>query len=258
MRLLILCATTLAMMAAAPALAEPPEASKVEAELKRMTNELLDAVAPGDVDVWKRYAHERLIYVSEANEQLTKAQLLDELKPLPKGLVGNLEVGAFKVAVHGNVAVTTYVADERLDYHGQVIESQFRTTDAWLKTDAGWRLISSQVLAVLKDPPTIALPRETLCGYNGTYRLTPEIVTKVTCGDDGISSERTGRKAVTMKAEVRDVFFQAGQPRTRRIFLRDESDAVTGFVDRREGIDIRWVKVGESNPTTSPPEGLPR
>lgn len=237
MRLLIPFAMTLAMMAEAPA------PSKVEAELKRMTNELLDAVAPGDVDVWKRYTHERLIYVSEGNEQLTKAQLLEQLKPLPKGLVGSLEVGEFHAEVHGNVAVTTYVAEEKLDYFGQVIESQFRTTDAWLKTDAGWRLISSQVLAVLKDPPSIALPRETLCGYNGTYRLTPEIVTKVTCGDDGLSSERTSRKAVTMKAEVRDVFFQPGQPRTRRIFLRDQSGAVTGFADRREGIDIRWMKV---------------
>ena len=237
MRLLMFVAMSLAIMAEAPA------PSNVEAELKRMTNELLDAIAPGDVDVWKRYAHERLIYVSEANEQLTKAQLLEQLKPLPKGLVGNLEVGAFKAELHGNVAVTTYVAEEKLDYHGQVIESQFRTTDAWLKTDAGWRLISSQVLAVLRDPPSIVLPRETLCGYNGTYRLTPEIVTKVICGDDGLSSERSGRKAVAMKAEVRDVFYQPGQPRTRRIFLRDQGGAITGFVDRREGIDIRWLKV---------------
>ena len=145
--------------------------------------------------------------------------------------------------LHGGVAVTTYIADERLDYHGQVIESRFRTTDTWLKTKDGWRLIASQMLAVLEDPPAIALPRETLCGYDGTYRLTPEIETVVTCTEDGLSSKRTGRDAVAMKAEVRDVFFQPGQPRTRRIFLRDESGAITAFVDRREGLDIRWVKL---------------
>lgn len=239
MQSLILAAGLLAILAATPA----PDKTSVEAELKRMTNELLDAVAPGDVEVWKRYAHERLIYVSEANQELTKAQLIEEMKPLPKGLVGNLEVGAFRVELHGNVAVATYVADERLDYHGQVIESRFRTTDTWLKTEAGWRLIGSQVLAVLEDPPAIALPRETLCGYAGTYRLTPEIVTKVTCTDDGLLSERTGRKAAAMKAEVRDVFFTPGQPRTRRIFLRDARGAVTAFVDRREGLDIRWIRV---------------
>lgn len=236
-RLILALAISLALTA--PSHAQPA----VEAELKRMTNELLDAVAPGDVSVWKRYAHERLVYVSESNQELTKAQLLEELKPLPKGLVGNLEVGPFRAEVHGNVAVATYVANERLDYHGQIIESRFRMTDTWLKTKAGWRLIGSQVLAVLEDPPAIALPRADLCACNGTYRLTPEIATTITCSDDGIISERTGRKPVTMRAEVRDVFFQPGQPRSRRIFLRDERGGITAFVDRREGLDIRWVKV---------------
>lgn len=116
-------------------------------------------------------------------------------------------------------------------------------TDTWLKTEQGWRLIGSQALAVLQDPPAVALPRETLCSYNGTYRLTREMVTKVACRGDGLSSERTGRNAVTMKAEVRDVFFQPGQPRTRRNFERNDAGAITGFVDRREGLDIRWRKV---------------
>jgi hypothetical protein len=43
--------------------------------------------------------------------------------------------------------------------------------------------------------------------------------------------------------EVADVLFAPGSPRTRRIFLRDEQRAITGFVDRREGIDVRWTKV---------------
>lgn len=175
---------------------------------------------------------------------LTKKQLLAELKPLPKGLIGHLEVGDdWKVEVHGDVAVTTNSANERLDYHGQVLQSRFRMTDTWLKTKDGWRLIATQVLAVLVDPPSVALQRETLCAYNGTYRLTDEITTTVACTNDGLRSERSGRPAVTQKAEVRDVFFTPGQPRTRRIFLRDANGEITGFADRREGHDIVWKKV---------------
>jgi hypothetical protein len=37
--------------------------------------------------------------------------------------------------------------------------------------------------------------------------------------------------------------FSPGQPRTRRVFHRDPSGAVAGFVDRREGHDIAWRKV---------------
>jgi hypothetical protein len=90
------------------------------------------------------------------------------------------------------------------------------------------------------DPPAITLPRETLCAYNGTYRLTEEITTTVTCTDEGLRSERTGRKPVVLKPEVLDVFFEPGQPRTRRIFLRNERGEITEFADRREGHDIVW------------------
>jgi hypothetical protein len=34
-----------------------------------------------------------------------------------------------------------------------------------------------------------------------------------------------------------------GQPRTRRIFLRDPAGKIAGFGDRREGEDVRWRKV---------------
>src|SRR5687768_8832519 len=123
MRSITACLIFGLLLAAAPAgAATAPK--DVEAELKRITNELLAAIAPGDVAVWKKYAHDRLIYSTEANEVLTKAKLLEDLRPLPKGLVGHLEVGKdFKVELHGNVAVATNAADERLEYHGQSIKS---------------------------------------------------------------------------------------------------------------------------------------
>jgi Phenazine biosynthesis-like protein len=60
--------------------------------------------------------------------------------------------------------------------------------------------------------------------------------------------ERAGGRArcrppATYLPEVRDVFFVAGQPRSRRIFTRDPAGVVVGFVDRREGGDVRWQKV---------------
>lgn len=63
------------------------------------------------------------------------------------------------------------------------------------------------------------------------------------CTDSGLQSERSGRKAVTQTPEAMDVFFEAGQPRSRRIFQRDAKGNITGFADRREGIDIVWNKV---------------
>lgn len=93
------------------------------------------------------------------------------------------------------------------------------------------------------DPPAISLSRKVLCEYDGSYELTKEIRGTVTCTDQGFNFQRGDRPATFYQPEVADVFFAAGQPRTRRIFQRDEKGAIQGFVDRREGHDIRWKKL---------------
>ena len=39
-----------------------------------------------------------------------------------------------------------------------------------------------------------------------------------------------------------EVWERYGSPRSRRIFTRDTKGKVDGFVDRREGEDIKWKK----------------
>jgi hypothetical protein len=220
-----------------------PTAETTEAELRRMTQEMLDAIAPGHAEVWQRYLHDHLIHVDETGTVRNKKELLAELTPLPPGLVGRIEIERFKVEIHDKVAVVAHEDQEYLEYHGQRLRSRFRSADTWLQTPEGWRLIAQHTSAVLKDPPAIALTTEQLCAYNGTYSLTRDITATVRCEGGGLAVERTGRPAAKYVPEVLDVFFVAGQPRTRRIFLRGEQGKVTGFVDRREGEDVRWSKL---------------
>ena len=42
--------------------------------LRRQTQELLDAVAPGNVDVWDRYLHDELVHIDENGQKRTKAE----------------------------------------------------------------------------------------------------------------------------------------------------------------------------------------
>lgn len=217
-------------------------APDVETELRRLTQENLDAIAPGQVEVWRRNLHDNMTHVDENGVVRNKTELLAEFSPLPKGLVGQLKIDKFNVKQEGNVAVATHEDLEHLQYHGQMLVSRWRSTDTWLKTTAGWKLIAEQTLAILEDPPATKLTAAQLCAYAGTYQLTPEISDTIQCTDGQLTGTRAGRPAVTYQPEVADVFFAPGKPRTRRIFLRDESGAITGFVDRREGIDIRWTK----------------
>jgi hypothetical protein len=114
--------------------------------------------------------------------------------------------------------------------------------DTWVETPEGWRLVAQHIAAVLKDPPATRLTRKELCAYSGVYQLTPNITTTIRCTDSGLTSERGDRPAVTYLPELRDLFFAAGQPRSRRNFLRDSSGKVVAFVDRREGEDVRWQR----------------
>ena len=89
----------------------------------------------------------------------------------------------------------------------------------------------------------MALDAKKLCTYEGVFALTTDVTATVRCSEGALTVERTGRPAAIYRPETEDVFFLAGQPRTRRIFQRDSSGNVTGFVDRREGHDIVWKKV---------------
>jgi hypothetical protein len=224
---------------------QPAASTSVEADLRRMTQELMDAIAPGQADVWRRYLHEKMLQLDENGILRDKTVLLKELTPLPAGLVGRIEVDKFRITLYGEVAIAAVEVQEYLDYHGQNLRTRFRFLDTWMATPEGWRLIGQHVAAVLKDPPAIQLTRAELCAYAGVYELTPKITTTVRCTDVGLTAERTDRPPVTYRPEVRDLFFAAGQPRSRRVFRRDPNDTVIGFADRREGEDVYWKRTGD-------------
>lgn len=228
---------------AAIALAAPVAAADdpaLKAELEAKTQALADAVAAGDKALWDGATDPALIFVSENNEVLTKTQLLNQLTPLPAGLVGHIKVTDYTLQRHGDSAVATYIANENLDYHGQPIRTKFRTTDTWQSTPGGWKMVASMTLAALDDPPAVALPPAKLAEYAGRYELTPDIHYTVRVDGDRLLGLRESGKEVELKAEAADIFFVSGAPRSRKVFTRDASGHVTGFADRREGHDIKW------------------
>lgn len=239
---------TIAMLwAASPAGAGSTD-EQSKAELRRISQELLDAIAPGKAAVWERYLDERFVHMDENGVVRNKAEFLKELTPLPPGLEGRIEIDRFDATFAGNTAILVYEIQEYLDYHGQSLRTRFRSLDTWLLTADGWRLIGEHTAAVLKDPPAITLSPEALSEYEGVYSLTPEIKTTIRARDGGLAAERDERPAATYAAEVRDMFFVPGKPRTRRLFTRDAKGRIDGFVDRREGEDIRWAKVSDLSP----------
>src|SRR5580658_5874330 len=75
---------------AAPGQSAPSQAA-VEAELRRHTQELLDAIAPGDTAVWNRLLDSAAIQVDENDVVRNKKEILATLQPLGPGLAGHLD-----------------------------------------------------------------------------------------------------------------------------------------------------------------------
>jgi hypothetical protein len=219
-----------------------PTQRETEGALRKNTQELLNAIAPGDTAVWNRLLDSAAIVVDENDKVFTKKEMLANLQPLAPGLVGDLAIDNFLVKLHGDVAVVTHEDNEYLDYHGQIIRSRFRFTDVWKRREHGWREISSMALAVQKDPPAIALDPGAVCAFNGRYAMTDSIAATLQCAGDSLVMTREGRPNRVFLPETRDVFFEPGQPRTRRIFQYDTLGRVSGFVDRREARDISWSR----------------
>jgi hypothetical protein len=210
--------------------------------LRAQTLALLDAVTAGDARVWDRYLDPQVVYLSEAGDIETKAQLLDEVKPLPAGISGKIELGRFEVRQFGDTAVVLHVDEESEDYFGHHLHAQYLNTATWRLGPDGWKLIAQQVYASLLDPPAIALPAGQLDDYAGTYQLTDQISYVIRRDGDQLIGQRDGRPPQTLQVEARDVLFVAGQPRSRKIFLRDAAGQITRFADRREARDVVWTR----------------
>jgi hypothetical protein len=136
-----------------------PEAAKadpaVAAELSRATQELMSAVAEGNWSVWDKYLDESIVYTAEDGRTLTKAQLRDEMKPLPPGFSGSIQVESADGRQYGNTAVVAHEDLEHEEVFGQKIVARYRATDTWirrgdrLKSVPEWQLVASQVLVRL-------------------------------------------------------------------------------------------------------------
>jgi hypothetical protein len=222
---------------ASPALAD--DRSLIIAQMQEMS----DAIASGGSAVWDKYVDANVIYAEEDDSYKGKADLLKEIVPLPKGLGGEIKIDLLSYHEDGDVAVALFRQNETEHYFGQTIFAKYLTNTTWKKRGDSWKLIAGQVLAEKTDPPTIVLPAAQLAQYAGTYKLKDsEPVYTLTVTDGKLIGARNGHKPATWNAETPDVFFIAGDPRIHKIFQRDASGKITGFVERRESWDIAWVK----------------
>lgn len=212
--------------------------------LKRAMQELLDAIAPGDVAVWQKYLAEGCIYTDEEGNVSTKEELLKELKPLPKGYVGSIKMGEPKVLAQDNVIVMSHRDREELELYGQKLVTWFHLTDTWARQkDGQWKLVAAHVMAIPNERKPIAVSPTKLDEYVGQYQLATDMTYIITREGDKLFGQRTGRAKEELLALCVDTFYRRGVWRGEKVFERDAKGKVVRMLDRRENNDLVWERL---------------
>jgi ketosteroid isomerase-like protein len=211
--------------------------------LKSKMQALMDAVGAGDAKVWEATLDPGFVMIDEAGELSDYAASVAQVAPLPKGISGTIEVTEWKANFFGDTAVDTHLDDEHEDFHGQKLHALYRVTATWRRTNGEWKLIAMQTIALRQDPPAAALSEALMNSYVGRYRAGADYTYTITRKEGRLFGATNDGKPVEIKAELADVLFTPGAPRTRKLFQRNAAGAVTGFLSRREERDVVFTRL---------------
>jgi hypothetical protein len=220
--------------------------------LRRQTQELFDAISSGNREPWEKYLDADVRYGDESGAVAGKKEMVEGVRPLPAGVSGTIRVTDFDAALHGDVAVATYVTDEGETFHGAQLHCRYRSIDTWKKTPDGWRLVAAQVLALREDPPAVPLAAAARAEYVGRYALPDGLAYEIRANakGDGLDGVQDGRKPEALLAEAPDVLFVPGKPRYRYLMRRDAAGHVDALIQRREAWDLLWTRVNPAGRTS--------
>lgn len=246
--MLAVCAV---IAAAGSGSAEPPKAAEAAEAVRwfRATEQkLMDAIASGDKAVWDRVTDDTWVLTTEEGQLLGKRQFLDELRPLPAGLKGDISVQDLTVQRVGDgVAIVRFLADEWETVFGQRVSTRYRVTDTYRRDREEWKMVASHVSVVTQDPPAQEVSKDQWPAFAGTYRLLPDGWSLTVELRDGLLWGGRDPKKLRQFIPLAPNAFVLSGSLGEWIFVTDEG-AVTHVLNFRKFEPLVWTRV----------EGAPR
>jgi Domain of unknown function (DUF4440)/Domain of unknown function (DUF3471) len=221
--------------------AQTKRAAITQDELVRRTQELFDAVAPGNKVPFQKYFADDVIFSDEKGRTMDKAALVKDIEPLPTGYSGTIKVVKPQNRIVGNTAILSYDLDETETIYGQNMKARYHETDTWMNRAGKWQIIATQVHRYYEDPSPGQADTRKYGSYAGTYELASGITITVTTDGGHLYAQRSGRPKDELIPEATDIFFRKGVE-GRRLFHYAADGKVDTLIDRRNNEDIIWKK----------------
>ncbi len=131
----------------------------VEQDLERIAEDFVAAERQGDAAYMERTLTKDFMAIGPRGFMLTKEQWLQRFT---SGSLKYeyLEWDETNVRTYGDAAVVTGRERQKVDYQGQGMESELRTTLVWIKQGGRWLLASAQMSPILGAPQGDASRRQ--------------------------------------------------------------------------------------------------
>lgn len=243
MKKAMLALVLILMLVGTPAFRSPERGNKItQEELVRNTQELFDAVAPGNRAPWQKHFADDAMYFDEKGRSMNKQALVQDIQPLPPGYSGTIKIVGPQSHIEDNIAILSYDMDETETIFGQNMTARYHATDTWMHRQGKWQIVAGQVLRYYEDPALGKSDVSRYVDYVGTYELAPGVTMLVTAGSDGLFTQRGSRPKEKLFPEATDIFFRKGIE-GRRLFRYNDAGKVDALIDRRNNEDVIWKKV---------------
>ncbi len=235
----------LAFLAVAAEQASGTSANGREAsEIVKRAQKLFDALAPGDVALWKGALTEGAVLIDEFGRRQTKAEALREMRPLPAGFSGSIEVRHANVQFYPATAILDCEMFEQEKVFDQQLTVRYLATLVFVRQGRDWKLAAMETVTLPTPPPRLEVGDFPLSDYPGTYTYGPGRMFMVEVeGRDLKFRTRSDGRATMLEPLAKDVFMDAGEERNLFLFRRDERGRVTSLIERRKFNDLHMRRV---------------
>ena len=131
----------LALLAVAPRPASATAATeRAASEIVKRAQTLFDALAPGDVALWRDALTEDAVLIDEFGRRQTKAEALRQMRPLPAGFSGSIEVRHPNVHFYPATAVLDCEMFEQEKVFDQHLTVRYLATLVFVRQGRDWKL----------------------------------------------------------------------------------------------------------------------
>jgi hypothetical protein len=204
---------------------------------------LVNGIASGDTTAWNSYLDDSCIITNESGSVKTKQEFIKGIGVPPSYFKVSETIINPIFKFHTNVVVFCYTADLLLEAFGQKRLTEICQTDTWIKKNNHWLLISSAALDKPNFPETQKVIAPIINEITGVYQINETLGYRVFQDSAKLYIQRFGGKKIELICESDYVFYLAGSPLLRYVFVHDNDNKIIQLKVNRSGKGFIFNKI---------------